>query len=1343
MKSKLFKKIVAGVATVTMAAQFAFVLPANAAEIIYSQDYESATDASSWVAQESAALKLVEGDATYGKYISYDFSSLNKNSRGLETTFTADTSGKDFYVVEFDAALKAGNNQDTNVAVKTSDFAYYSNNVNYGAQSGYLLKLSTKNSDKWTVNDVEGNVVTLTQGAWYHYKLIVDTAKSLVSVTISDGTNTPADKLIVGINGSKNDITGFYALAGRYNPVLNFDNIVVREKDDSDEFGELPPEDLSSIEFTNVPPSVITQPADGTSVDYPIAVHATGTLGGDLTETVDSIEWSMHGAEADDSYVTFTSDGAAANLNILNGVGNYYCYAEVTVTKGDVVRTIKTPFAILGSQAKGATHMAPDGGYPVDMNSYSDTLVGYVGTATGDKDKDPVLNNWSMFGSNGTRYMKLVKDENDVKSIEFGINGGSGSAVPVYQWKDQSSQYVIKFRAKFSGEMGFGVYKITPNNSGNDPEWTASYSGGSLSAGAESISGLSNGEWYDIVISADPSKSVQKYWVEVYSTDGTLIGKTAEVDMANDDKVQAYFAFQGTYPLNIQRFEAYTPIIKSIVVGSEADVLKVPETEDEVGKVDLSAIVNDVDGLKMTSDVTWSLADEYANVELETTGAQTATLKVSAGAAGEVTVMAAKDGKIAQKTITLTTSSDVVAFNKSTSSITIPFTGEDAVVAEYSAVTRDKDGNIKDDSQITYSLLSKDGVTEADVKGITFENGKLTVEAGASPAILYVKAANADGLVAKVKVNVHGLSFAFGSAEPEEGYTQVTDTLYTEKLGYGFESTDDLTVGDSNITGTANYKFKANVPNGNYKVDVTTTSETMTSEVVDGISAATGITKSGNSFSVAVCDGVLDLTFLAASNVEKMTISQLAAKVAADKPSIYAIGDSTTKNGGNGTSWGQVAPSFLDESLFTGFANHGKAGDDSVIYYNSGRVENVLLDVKPDDYVTINMGINSKAAGEPASYDTLLRNYYISGVLQRGAIPIIVTHTPQGPVGNYVGNYNADTGIFACNRGDAQHNGDLRKFAEDFGLDLIDVSLWGDTYFNALTDEDVANTELHGTHLADSAAPTTKLALVQSWYADHNHYDVPFANEVAKYILGEVSKIEAAKLHTVTFDANGGECAVSTAILKNGALKLSALPIASKPGKVFLGWYTTADGDTKVTDETFVDVNEDMTVYAKYVDGCTITFDANGGECAVSTAAVIDGAIDIDELPTPVAASGTEFVGWFTAKDGGEAVTIDSLKTLKVDTTVYARYKYVATTVTYADGKVTITSSAADDTNTYKLLLVNGNKVTEIKNVTMNAETPVVIENVTSEKVLLWKALNGDGALVPVFGAVSKPVVAE
>lgn len=1109
--NNIFKKSVASLSAIALMGSVGVMpLTAEAATTWYSQNFTGATSSIMTSTNAQAQVKIASDD-THGSYLSFDFTGTTPNSRGAYMDFSGvDVSAEDKYIIEFDQLMTPGNSQPTQMAIKGTDFEYSANNIDYGVGQGYIIKLANSggNSTTYTLNDTAAAAVTIPKGKWCHYKLYVDKTLGLVSTTITDNTNTAImDKVLTSYNGNGN-VSGLYWLGGKYYPVQSIDNIEVRAVASGDEFGQLTEEVLSSVVFTKELNTSIPQPELNSSVDYPIELQASGNYGGDFTDKV-TVDWSIVGLDNEDGYVTFTTNGTKANLNVRNGVSNYYGYVKAVVTYGDNSLTLTTPFAIIGANSVSTTQLAPKAGYPESMDTYVESLVGYSGTATGITSQDLVLNNWSIYGSNGSRTIKLVKDDDGAKSIEFASNGGGGSTVAVYQWADQSSQYIMKFRAKFTAAMSFGVYENTPNNKDSKPEWTASFNGSAITAGTETISGVNKNEWVDIVVSADPG--IQKYSVSAYKTDGTLIGAVSDIDMTNNESVQKYFCFNGTYPMYLNSFKAYKPTLSTISVGSASDTVKVPEEGEAAVSVDFSASLADVDGTKVTGAVTWSLAEEYANVELTSTGPQTASLTVNPGASGEIEVIASKDGKQNSKTIQLTTSSNVVAFTKSVSSIIIPFEGENSVTADFIAETRNGNGEAIDGGAITYSLLGKDGVTETTVNGVTFNNGRLTVAPGAASAVVYVKAANAEGLSAKVKVNIHGLSFSFGSQESANGYTQVTDTVYSDKLGYGFVTADNLTVNSDNVRGSGAYTFKAAVPNGNYAVTVDTTSETMTSEVVESVSATTGISKSGSSFNVAVCDGVLDLTFLAASSVTTLSISQAAPKSKLQKPMVYAIGDSTTNNTAYGAcSWGNAVSTgkVTVPDVLSGFSNNGMAGRDSVSFYNQGRVETVLLNLCPGDYVTVNMGINSKETGEAASYYTLMSEYYVEGILQRGGIPIIVTATPDGPVGDKLSsNYNSETGRFTNSRGNGARNSELRKIAQEKRLNLIELGQWGEDYFNSLTMDDV-----NAYNYENGTAYSTVLELVQSWYVDHNHYKAPLGIKIGEYLLGEAAKLAEADI---------------------------------------------------------------------------------------------------------------------------------------------------------------------------------------------------------------------------------------
>ncbi len=1089
--------------------------------VYYSQDFQNAETSVAVSPNYPAGIAIkADGD---NKYFSFTCGRQNNRNAYIEFqnwTNTLDDTVNE-YVIEFDAAITHSTANASNISIASAK-----PKANEAVGSNYIFNMVQENgtSSKWQLNGElnTDNYVTLTQKEWYHYLIYVKKDVQMISTTIApkNSTTPVLDKRISPFDG--NAVWGINLLSGRYDSELCIDDITVRAVAENDVFGDVPQESYARAIFTSQLGTTIEHPAEGVPAHYPITVKAEGSLGGDMTDQAD-IEWSIVGLETADGYVSFTKEegtglgtegeapdgGATAYFNVRNGTPNVIGYVQAKVTVGDKTETIRTPYAVIGSQNAAANQLAPALGYPKDMNFYGDSLVGYQATADGADARDLILNNWTSYGSNKVREIILEKDADNIKSLKFSSSGGT-SGMFIYPWASQASQYVIDFTAKFTSGLSFGVYDKTPNIASCDPQWTASYASGVLSAGTESISGLKDNEWYRYVISADPS--VSSYSVMVFDSTGAKVGETAEVAITSAATPKYFVFYVGTGTMYLQKFEAYRPVVATMTVASDKDAVKVPETGGQVSSVDVSAALATADGLKVTGAVEWSLEEDCEIAEIVSTGPQTAKLNVSAGDyAGTITVVATMGDKRATKEIVLTTSSDVVAFAKSTASITIPFDGEENIEAQFTAETRNSDGEVIDGGAITYSLLAKDGVTPTKVKGITLgeADGKLEVSSGAAPGIVYVKASNANNLSSKVKVNIHGLTFAFGSGEPEEGYTSVDAVQYTEKLGYGFLTTTGLTVGEDHVTGSADFRFKANVPNGNYVVNVDSTSATVYSEAVDAVATAQGIAKTGSSFKAAVCDGVLDLTFLAGSAVKTLSISQDTIKSAQEKPAVYAIGDSTTNNTANGAaSWGNCV---ADQSVavpdcFSGFSNNGMAGRDSVNFYNQGRLETVLLAVCPGDYVTVNMGINSANDGTANAYETMMR-YYVDGIMQRGAVPVILTHTPDGPVGDRLSqNYNAATNQFTNSRAGDGRVKFLKQLAKEKGLHLIDVGQDMQDWMNTLTIDDVT-----AYNAANNTAFKTVLEMVQSWYVDHNHYYPYLGIQIGNHVLEELRVLHTFK----------------------------------------------------------------------------------------------------------------------------------------------------------------------------------------------------------------------------------------
>lgn len=119
---------------------------------------------------------------------------------------------------------------------------------------------------------------------------------------------------------------------------------------------------------------------------------------------------------------------------------------------------------------------------------------------------------------------------------------------------------------------------------------------------------------------------------------------------------------------------------------------------------------------------------------------------------------------------------------------------------------------------------------------------------------------------------------------------------------------------------------------------------------------------------------------------------------------------------------------------------------------------------------------------------------------------------------------------------------------------------------------------------------------------------------------------------TVSFNANGGSVAEAERTVVSGAA-VGALPMPTRMGYLFLGWFTAAEEGVEVTAETIV--TGSVTYYAHWsAHRYTVTFNANGGE-----GEMLDQMMTYGELaPLKAVAftkSGSRFIGWAVEPQGG------------------------------------------------------------------------------------------------------------
>ena len=153
-----------------------------------------------------------------------------------------------------------------------------------------------------------------------------------------------------------------------------------------------------------------------------------------------------------------------------------------------------------------------------------------------------------------------------------------------------------------------------------------------------------------------------------------------------------------------------------------------------------------------------------------------------------------------------------------------------------------------------------------------------------------------------------------------------------------------------------------------------------------------------------------------------------------------------------------------------------------------------------------------------------------------------------------------------------------------------------------------------------------------------------------------------ANKYTLSFDGNTGIVDAEEREITYDS-PYGALPVATKTGYTFAGWYTDAETSEKITAETIVKTTEDVTLYAGYTaNKYKITFNAGNGNSSAAEKEVTYDSV-YGELPVATK-TGYEFAGWYTDAESGDEITDDTNVTITETQTLYAHYvplKYVLT----------------------------------------------------------------------------------
>lgn len=867
----------------------------------------------------------------------------------------------------------------------------------------------------------------------------------------------------------------------------------------------------------------------------------TGQNGTIITaDTIDSriddfnIEWDIDGFKTVndtdkycDSYGEFAehTNTATEVLFMLRQCDfNFYGKLNATVTYNGETIEASMYVAATGDKSMADNRILPEAGYPSDFDEYPDSLVGYTTLKDTYGGNDIMVGGWGMSGSDSGDAV-IMKEENN-KFLRINCPTSIKSHMFTNSIDTPQKQIIFEQNIRFNGNGCITLTSKQPywtDKEGYTTPVTLEFDGTTIKLNGIAIKNndidvtVNKGKWYKIVLSAD--KTTESCFVKVYDLNGQFVGETDSIAWTENSEPTYYsigFANKQTGTVDFDAYRAYYPAadISTYTLNISQETLSIPNKDTAT----LSASVKSKEGYNITGAAEWSiLEDDMQDIIItpDVVDSHKATITLGEGAsAGEATVQVNIGGYTKTIKLNITDSAESIKFTSSQGSLAIPLDEKSVNTAKYSAAVINGDG-MDLNRNVSLGIYDKNNVNKYNLPdGISFDAsaGTISVTSAAVPCVFTVRATgeSSDGkmLSRSVKVTVHGLSFDFGSGADEsvtEGYTDINPlTTYTVSRGYGIEGsakaegTPSIDNAESDYL-SGDFTFKAKVTKGkHYRVKIAFSGDLVSEYVSEALSghertlAAEGTTHTGYTvkteeiteqvYDIPVVDDVMDLKFSGA-RVAYISIEKVE-KTAAEKPNIWSVSDSTIGNSGSyAYNLARDQANYPELTALADYHNNGKGSRNLKTYYTQGWLDNILINIRPGDIVTIgNMGTNP--GGMSGTQFKAPLDYYVDACLAMGAKVILTSYTPHGCVEGYEYVYDKTTHTFHGCREDAYDSLGIRVIYEERKddpdiLGFIDIGLNADNAFN----EYVADYAKNGYENEDAAAKA-----IMDCFGDHNHY---------------------------------------------------------------------------------------------------------------------------------------------------------------------------------------------------------------------------------------------------------------
>ncbi len=865
---------------------------------------------------------------------------------------------------------------------------------------------------------------------------------------------------------------------------------------------------------------------------------------------------------------------------------NFYGKLNATVTYNGETIEASMYVAATGDKSMADNQILPEAGYPSDFDEYPDSLVGYTTLKDTYGGNDIMVGGWGMSGSDSGDAV-IMKEENN-KFLRINCPTSSKSHMFTNSIDTPQKQIIFEQNIRFNGNGCITLTSKQPywtDKEGYTTPVTLEFDGTTIKLNGIAIKNndidvtVNKGKWYKIVLSAD--KTTESCFVKVYDLNGQFVGETDSIAWTENSEPTYYsigFANKQTGTVDFDAYRAYYPAadISTYTLNISQETLSIPNKDTAT----LSASVKSKEGYNITGAAEWSiLEDDMQDIIItpDVVDSHKATITLGEGAsAGEATVQVNIGGYTKTIKLNITDSAESIKFTSSQGSLAIPLDEKSVNTAKYSAAVINGDG-MDLNRNVSLGIYDKNNVNKYNLPdGISFDAsaGTISVTSAAVPCVFTVRATgeSSDGkmLSRSVKVTVHGLSFDFGSGADEsvaDGYTDINpSTTYTVSRGYGIEGsakaegTPSIDNAKSDYL-SGDFTFKAKVTKGkHYRVKIAFSGDLVSEYVSEALSghertlAAEGTTHTGYTvkteeiteqvYDIPVVDDVMDLKFSGA-RVAYISIEKVE-KTAAEKPNIWSVGDSTIGNSGSyAYNLARDQANYPELTALADYHNNGKGSRNLKTYYTQGWLDNILINIRPGDIVTIgNMGTNP--GGMSGTQFKAPLDYYVDACLAMGAKVILTSYTPHGCVEGYEYVYDKTTHTFHGCREDAYDSLGIRVIYEERKddpdiLGFIDIGLNADNAFN----EYVADYAKNGYENEDAAAKA-----IMDCFGDHNHYGNGGRSQLAGDLMlngyGTAPGIVSELVRVLTESANKPCVKIEAEYDDNGTL----VNLTTTPAKV-------------------------------------------------------------------------------------------------------------------------------------------------------------------------------------------------